>query len=79
MSSEATAKASSAKAPYVFLFVLLEIMLESLLLAISLDMLFSSYLLDCMTSLFSTLMTMFYVAFYGCERLIYSTHSTYKS
>jgi hypothetical protein len=53
MSSEAIVKASSAKAPYEFLFALLEIMLESLLLAISLEMLFLSYLLDCMTSLFS--------------------------
>ena len=54
---------SSSFAPYVFLPQLLEIMLGLLLFVICLDMLLSSSLLVCMTSLVSILMVMIYLLF----------------
>ena len=55
--------AAPVPAPYVIFLHLFEIMLQTLLIAICLDMLFAHYPLDCMTSLISLLLVMFYLLF----------------
>src|SRR6266540_3457918 len=76
-SSSSVSYISSSSVPFVFLLLLLQIMVESLLLEISLNMLFSSSLLVCVTSLFCLSIVMIYllllwIKLYG-KLLIYST------
>src|SRR5438128_10299074 len=59
--SNSIGSSSSAPAPYVLFLHLLEIMLQFLLLEISMNMLFSSSLLVCVTSVFCLSIIMIYL------------------
>jgi hypothetical protein len=68
---------NTANAPYIILYHLFNIILQTLLLANYLDLLFVYYLLGSMTSLINVLLVMFYLLFLwikSCEKfLIYPT------